>query len=388
MQTISELAKAQAPAAVELRRTIHAHPELSFAETETAALVCRTLDKLSISYQSGVAGTGVVAHLAGGKPGRTLLLRADMDALPVDEPPGCAFASQAPGRMHACGHDAHVAILLGTAAVLAAQREMLAGNVTFVFQPGEEDTGGAKPMMEAGCMQAVDACAALHVMPDLPTGHVRVFRGAVMACPDEFDLTITGRGGHGAYPDQAVDPIVIAAHAITAIQTLAARYVTPLSPKVISVCAIEGGSFFNVIPDQVTMKGTVRAFDEALRAQIPALLEEVVGGVVRAFGGAFQLDYRRMFPPLINDPGMADLLAQSAAAALGPDRVTWGTVPSMAGDDFSYFAQAAPSVYFHLGCDPAGQGEPLHSPRFTLDEACIGAGIKTLAQFACDYLSK
>lgn len=390
IQQIKQIAEDIYPKAVALRRQIHRNPELSFQETQTAALVAARLAELGIPHQSGIAGTGIVGLIEGARPGRTLLLRADMDALPLLEQTDVPFRSCKDGVMHACGHDAHTAALLGTAELLWRLRGELCGNVKLVFQPGEEDTGGALPMIEAGVLETphVDACAALHVMPDVPVGSVRVKQGAFMASPDEFDITIRGKGGHGAHPEETVDPIVAAAYAITAIQALSARMTPPLAPKVISVCAIEGGAFYNVIPDEVRLKGTVRAFEDALRKRIPELLEQTVGGVVRAFGAQMDMDFRLMFPPLVNDTDMTNRLADVATAVLGRQNVLWTDTPSMAGEDFAYFAQERPSVFFHVGCGNKPDCPPIHSPLFDMDERCMYHAMQVMSAFALDYLRR
>lgn len=389
---IQEFARQISPNSIAIRRQLHQHPELAFRETQTAHTICNTLNHFGIPYQAGVAGTGIVGLIQGAQSGKTLLLRADMDALPIQEQTDIPFRSQTEGVMHACGHDVHTAILLGTAYVLNQLKPQLAGNIKLVFQPAEEDTGGAQPMIAAGVMEnpQVDACAALHVMSDIPTGTVRVKAGAFMASPDEFDLTIRGRGGHGAHPEAAIDPIALAAQVITALQTLNARFTDPFDPKVISVCAINGGSFYNVIPNEVVLRGTVRVFSQPLREEIPRQIEKIAQGITQAFGGQIQLDYRLMFPPLINDKAMTTLAAASATKQLGESKVHWGTHPSMAGEDFAYFAEAVPSVFFHLGCAPNGATEapPIHSPLFCPDESCIQAGICVMSQLAVDYLSQ
>lgn len=375
---------------VTFRRELHRRAELAFCETQTAAYLEAELAKMGAEFKTGIAKTGIVGDIIVPKAKRTLLLRADMDALPIQEtayPGGPEPASG--GAMHACGHDAHMAILLGTVAVLSRFRDHLSCNIRFLFQPGEEDTGGAEPMIKEGVLTCprVDAAAALHVMNDLEVGKIRVKPGAVMAAPDDFDLIIRGKGGHGAYPHDCIDPIALACRIIEAFDMISARCATPFAPKVISVCAINGGSFYNVIPDEVHLKGTVRAFDEKVRRELPEKMEAAAAGITSAFGAEYSFDYRFRFPPLLNDEDMAAKLAESAAKAIGKDNVVLGGEPSMAGDDFSYFAKSVPSVYFHLGSrnEKKGAVMALHSSDFRIDEDCLLVGVRVLTQFAMDF---
>lgn len=371
---------------VQTRRELHQIPELAFCEVKTAAYICSKLEQIGIPYQSGVAQTGVVALIESAPGAKTLLLRADMDALPMQEDRTRVYCSQHDGVMHACGHDGHVAVLLGVAELLWERREELSCNVKLVFQPAEEDTGGAGPMIEAGVLDApkVDAALALHIMNEVECGKVRVRQGAVMASPDEFDLTIEGRGGHGAYPQECVDPIVIASQVVTAFSVLASRFTSPFEPVVISVCSINGGSFYNIIPEKVSMRGTVRLYDNALRQEIPKRMEQIVKQYTEAYGAGYEWDYRKMFPPLVNDDNMVTYFRVCASEILGEENVLEGGQPSMAGDDFAYFAERVPSVYFHLGAGNREKGTimPLHSPDFDFDESCLVTGVLAVSWFA------
>ena len=375
---------------VSIRRALHRRPELSFQEYETAAYICRYLKKLGIPYHSGVAGTGVVGLIAPDTACRkTLLLRADMDALPVTEVGNLPYASETSGVMHACGHDGHIAVLLGTAAILMQFREHLSCNVKLVFQPGEEAEGGAQPMIEAGVLEnpTVDAAVGLHIMNDVPCGKIRVKTGPMMAAPDDFDLIIKGRGGHGAHPDECVDPISVACQIVSAFDTLSARFASPFEPKVISVCAINGGSFFNIIPDSVHLKGTVRAYDKTLREKLPQIMENLAKHFTLAYGADYDFSYRFRFPPLINDKAVTNALASSAAEILGAENILSGGIPSMAGDDFSYFSETVPATYFNLGSrnEEKHITAPLHNADFDIDENCLRCGMMVMSKFALDF---
>ncbi len=374
---------------IQTRRDLHKIPELAFCEEKTADYICGRLKEIGLPFERGVAKTGVVALISAENASHTLLLRADMDALPMQESKKLPFASEHAGVMHACGHDGHVAILLAAAEILWKMREELSCNVKLVFQPAEEDTGGAKPMIDAGVLEnpKVDAALALHIMNELDVGTIRVLDGAVMACPDEFDLKIIGKGGHGAYPDRCVDPIAIASQIITAFSVLSARCTNVYAPNVISVCSISGGTFYNVIPESVTMRGTVRLYDRELRARLPKMMEQVIKRYTEAFGAEYDWDYRFMFPPVVNDSALAESFAGCAEKILGAENVLRKGSPSMAGDDFSYFGERVPSVYFNLGggSDRKGLREALHSPDFNFDEDCLLTGVLSLCCFAVHY---
>lgn len=382
-------AKKIAEQSVRIRRDLHKIPELAFQETLTAEYIASRLRKIGIPYQNGVAKTGIVGLIAGNPGKQTLLLRADMDALPIQEDKKRAGCSQHDGVMHACGHDGHVAVLLGVAELLWQYRQHLSCNIKLVFQPAEEDTGGAEPMIREGVLEnpAVDAALSLHIMNDLEAGKIRVKRGAVMACPDEFDLKIIGKGGHGAYPHECVDPIAIAGQILCAFSALSARGTDPSTPCVISVCSICGGSFYNVIPDCVQMRGTVRLYDKALRKKLPLQLENIIKHYTSAYGANYEWDYRFMFPPLFNDAQLTEQFEKYTVDILGKENVTDEGKPSMAGDDFSYFADRVPSVYFNLGGANSTKGitMPLHSPDFDFDESCLMTGILAVGWFALHF---
>ena len=372
---------------IEIRRKIHKHPELAFCEHETGKLICETLDGLGIPCRTGVGKTGIVAELTGGRPGKTIALRADMDALLIQEAAEVPFRSQIDGLMHACGHDAHVACLLGCAMLLQPKMESLAGSVRLLFQPAEEATGGAEPMILDGALDGVDACAALHVAPERRTGTVALRDGAMYASPDDFTIVVRGKGGHGAHPEDARNPIPAACAMAARIQQV--QYELE-ERTVVTICAINGGTCTNVIPETVTLLGTARSLSPDVREELYKRIKAAAEEVAREFEIEHTFDFRFLYPPLINDAGIAGLLRRSAAQVIGAENVLEEALPSMGGEDFAYFAQKRPSVLFHLGC---GDGTdrtafPVHSPYFCLDENCLMIGSRVLCCLAVDYLSQ
>lgn len=373
---------------VALRRAIHRRPELGFEEHETAALVERELDSLGIEHRR-LATTGVVAVVRGGRAGRVAALRADMDALPVSERTELPFASEIDGKMHACGHDAHVAMLLGAARVLAARREMLAGSVVLIFQPAEEGPGGAEPMIEQGALDdpKVDAVAMLHVDVRFDTGVIGITPGPVNASTDELFITVRGKGGHGAYPHTAIDAIPAAAALVLALQNVAARETDPLDSIVVTIGTIAGGYRNNIIADAVEMTGTLRAFDPELRAALHDRVERIVEGVARAYNVQADLRIVRGYPPVINNETLAEsaarYLREHTAARVVRSRQTMG------GEDFAYFAQRVPGLQIRLGVrsENAGAIHPGHSPEFRIDEDALVVGVETLVAFATGLTS-
>lgn len=370
---------------VRWRRRIHRRPELGFAEHETSALVESELHIAGVDTQR-VTGTGVVAILRGAKPGKTLALRADMDALPVTERTGLEYASEVPGVMHACGHDAHTAMLLGAAVSLAREREQLAGTIKFFFQPAEEGPGGAKPMIDAGVMDApkVDAVAMLHVWPTLPSGAVGIRRGPMTASCDDFEIRVSGRGGHGGYPHDAIDTIPIAAEIVGALQRIVSREIDPLLPAVVSIGRIEGGYRRNVIADSTTLLGTVRCLDETVRRSMPERIERIVSGICAAHRASHAIDFEFGYPSVHNDPQLTEKVMAIASGAGEVSSVTELARPTMGAEDFAYFAQAAPGCMIRLGCAAPGDDRPasLHSPEFRLDENAIPTGVALLRALA------
>ncbi len=378
------------PETIDLRHKIHMRPELSFQEHETSALVCSFLDKYGIEYRSGIAGTGVLVIIKGEKKGsgKTLLIRADMDALPVCEKSGCGFASERDGVMHACGHDVHTSVLLCCAAALSKMRENFSGTVKLMFQPGEETTGGAEPMIKAGILEdpKVDSCVALHVEPSMKVGTAGFKTGPFYACPDEFDIVIKGRGGHAATPQKCADPIIAAAQLITAIESLPTRLISPLDPAAVSVCMVNGGSAYNVIPDSVRIGGSVRVFSEPDREAIENAIGAAASSICSIYGAECEYEYRRLFLPLINDKNTTELLKRSAEKYLETVELS---EPTMAGEDFSYLTDAVnSSALFWLGCtEDDHEGAPLHSERFFASDKCIEYGAEIFCDYAINFLN-
>jgi amidohydrolase len=366
------------------RRAIHREPELGFAEHRTSALVERELTRAGIPSVR-MAQTGVVGLLEGAKPGKTLLLRADMDALPVPERSGEPFASVVEGVMHACGHDAHTAMLLGAATWLATQRERIAGAIKFVFQPAEEGPGGAKPMIEAGVLEnpRVDAAVMIHVLPILPSGVIGWRIGPIQASADDFTIAINGRGGHAASPQLGVDTIPAAAELVSSLQRIASREVDPLESVVVSIGTIQGGYRRNVIADRTEIGGTVRCFSHELRESMPERLRRIADGIASAHGASSEIDYQWGYPPVINDARLTRLVAAIAQRTQGL-RTAELPAPRMGAEDFAYFAQAVPGCMLRLGVAPPGDQRPamLHSPQFRLDEGALRSGVQIFCELA------
>ncbi|HVA26587.1 MAG TPA: M20 family metallopeptidase [Candidatus Baltobacteraceae bacterium] len=367
----------------ELRRLIHRRPELGFEEHETSALVERELNDLEIEHRR-VAKTGVVGVIRGAKAGAVAALRADMDALPITERTGLPFASEIAGKMHACGHDAHTAMLLGAARVLQSTRASLHGSVVLLFQPAEEGPGGAEPMIAQGALDDphVDAVAMLHVDPRLAPGEISITPGPVNASADELYLSVRGKGGHGAYPHTAVDAIPAASAIVLALQNIAAREIDPLKSVVVTIGTIEGGYRNNVIADEVKMSGTLRALDPAIREGLEARVRRIVEHVAAAYGATAEIQIVRGYPPVLNNEALAENFARymQANAEVRVDRLP----PTMGGEDFAYFAQRVPGVHVRLGIrsEAAQSTFPGHSAEFRIDEAALPFGVQTLVAFA------
>lgn len=377
---------------VRIRRSIHRHPELGMQETRTSALVGDELEKMGLEVQRGVAKTGVVGVLRSTNPSKksgTLLLRADIDALPIqEENPGIDYASEIPGVMHACGHDGHTSILLATARVASGLRDKLPGDLKFVFQPAEEGPGGALPMIEEGVLTdpAVTGAVGLHLWTEYETGLVGVRAGPMMASADEFELRVVGKGGHGAYPHDTVDSVVVASHIVTAIQTLVSRNTDPAQPAVVSVGSFHAGSNFNIIAAEAKLRGTVRTYDMDLRDTLKVKLGDLCRSVAEAMGARCEYTYIDQYPPLVNDAQMVDLLVDAAAQVTGREAVHTDLL-SMGGEDMSYYLQRVPGVFFFLGChDPArGAKTPHHSPNFDIDEEAMPLGVEIFLRFVDRY---
>ena len=370
---------------VRWRRDIHAHPELGFQERRTSALVAEALGGLGYRVRTGIGKTGVIGELGVGQP--TVAIRADMDALPLQEANEVPYASKVPDVMHACGHDAHTAIALGVATLLA--QETFPGTIRFLFQPAEEVSdeeglSGAPRMVEDGAMEGVDAVLALHVHGSLPVGQISLNAGPSTAGVDSFWATINGQGAHGAYPHKGVDPIHIAGHVILALHGIVSRRLNPFDPAVITIGSIHGGQAANVIPEQVKLSGTIRYENPEVQEQIHAEIAKALH-VARALGGDYELRIRSGSPPVINDAGIADILRQVAADLLGSQQVK-PRDPGMGAEDFASFTALAPGAMFRLGCRIDGDERKAHGPYFDLDERCLPIGAAILAEAALRIL--
>ena len=386
--------RALQPQLVEWRRVLHQHPELGFKEHLTAELITQKLTQWGIPHQTGVAQTGIVAVVTGNQPtgsqpGRTLAIRADMDALPIQEENQVPYRSQHDGKMHACGHDGHTAIALGTAYYLSQHPESFTGTVKFIFQPAEEGPGGAKPMIEAGVLKnpQVDAIIGLHLWNNLPLGTVGVREGALMAAVELFQCTIQGKGGHGAMPHQTIDSIVVGAQIVTALQTIVSRNVDPLKAGVVTVGEFHAGRAHNVIADTAEMSGTVRYFDPGLDGFFKARVEQIIAGVCQSQDASYSLDYWSLYPPVLNDRAIAQLVRSVAETVV---ETPAGVVPdcqTMGGEDMSFFLQEVPGCYFFLGSANPDRGLafPHHHPRFDFDETALGMGVEIFVRCVEKY---
>jgi amidohydrolase len=378
---------------VATRRDLHAHPELGYEERRTAALVAERLRGLGYGVKTGVGRTGVVGLLAGsggsGRRERTILLRADMDALPVAEANDVAYRSTVPGAMHACGHDAHVAIGLGVARRLAATRAAWGGTVKFAFQPAEEGGNGAEAMIEDGVLEApaVDAAFGLHVMNTLPIGTIAATPGAIMGAVDTFTIRIRGKGGHAAMPHLAVDPVLAAAHVVTALQSLVSRATDPFDHLVVSVTQIKAGDAFNVIPEEAVLAGTVRSMGGRPYDEAPDRLTALASSVAGGLGCAATVDYERRTPATVNDETMTALVARLAAEIVGAKNVVSGA-RMLGGEDFSFYLRRVPGCFAWVGSANAVKGydAPHHSPRFDIDEEAMVIGVELLDRVVREYL--
>ncbi|MEK6325364.1 MAG: amidohydrolase [Acidobacteriota bacterium] len=401
MQRISSLTEAEIEELTSDRRVFHAHPELAYNEHRTSNTVSERLAGYGYKVTSGVGRTGVVGLLeslkqCSGSSAKsatpTLLYRADMDALPIREENDVDYRSQNDGVMHACGHDAHVAIGLAVARQIAAEREKLRGNLKFAFQPAEEGGNGALAMIEDGVLEQpkVNAAFGLHVWNNLPVGTVGVYTGALMAAVDEFEVVVQGVGGHGAMPQQTVDAIVTAAQVVNALQTVVSRNISPLDSAVVTVGKFNAGSAFNIIADTATLRGTVRTFNKETHRLIPEMVERVIRGVCESMGASYKLDYIRQTSPLVNSAEMCELVAACAAEVVGVENVIRDeSVRTMGGEDMSYFLERVPGCYFFLGTRNESRGliHPHHSPRFDIDESALAIGVEVMRLVVERYLS-
>jgi amidohydrolase len=413
-QRISSLNQSDIEQLIADRRSFHRHPELAYNEQITARTVADRLAAYGYDVKSGVGQTGVVGLLRGAKQAsgadlkptagvdgaggaghqarRTLLYRADMDALPVQEENDVDYRSHNDGVMHACGHDAHVAVGLAVAKQMASLGDEIVGDLKFAFQPAEEGGNGAVAMIDEGVLEAprVTAAVGLHVWNNFPVGTVGIYAGPMMAAVDEFELSILGRGGHGAMPQQTVDAIVTAAQVVMALQTIVSRNVSPLDSVVVTVGKFFAGTTFNVIADMAMLRGTVRTFNKETHNLIPQMFERVVRGVCESMGAAYKLDYKRQTLPLVNNEQMCELVADCAVEVVGRENcIRDETVRTMGGEDMSYFLERVPGCYFFLGTRNESRGfiHPHHSPRFDIDESALAIGVEIMTRVVRRYLA-
>ena len=372
--------RALQPQLVAWRRGLHQKPELGFTEYQTAKFISQQLTAWGIEHQTGVAQTGVVATIKGHRPGPVLGIRADMDALPIHELNDVPYRSQHDGLMHACGHDGHVAIALGTAYYLSKHQDALAGTVKIIFQPAEEQPGGAKPMINEGVLRNpdVDAIIGLHLWNNLSLGTVGVRSGPMMAATELFQCTIQGKGGHGAIPHQTVDSIIVTAQIINALQTIVSRNVDPLKAAVVTVGKLNAGSALNVIADSAHFGGTIRYFDLAYKSFFKERVEQIVSGICQSYGAHYSFEYQHLYPPVINDSGMTDLVRSVASSVVETPADIEPECQTMGGEDMAFFLQEIPGCYFFLGSANPDKGLafPHHHPRFDFDETALSMGVE------------
>lgn len=389
MPVINRIADFQAEMAG-WRHTLHAHPETAFEEHRTAELVARLLELFGVAVEHGVAKTGVIGTLAGARPGgAAIALRADMDALPIQEKNGFAHSSTHAGRMHACGHDGHTAMLLGAAKYLAETRNF-AGTVHFIFQPAEENEGGARLMVEEGVLDRypVDAVFGMHNWPGLPAGQFAIRPGPMMAAFDTFEITVAGRGAHAAMPHLGIDPVVAAAQIVSGLQTIASRNINPLDGAVVSVTQIHGGDTWNVIPDSVVLRGTTRSFDPAVRDALEPAIRRVAEGICASLGAGMTLRYERRYPPTVNSAAEAELAAATAASLVGGDNVRGDLLPSMAAEDFAWFLEKRPGAYIWIGNGAGADHAMLHNPHYDFNDEILALGASYWARLAGTTLAR
>jgi amidohydrolase len=374
------------PELVALRNTLHQHPELAFEEHETAKAVGAFLGKLKIPFKSGIGKTGIVAVLEGTKPGRTIGIRADMDALPIHEQTGLAFASKVAGKMHACGHDVHTVIALGVAAALSELRGELKGRVKFIFQPAEETLSGARAMIADGALDdpKVDLILGYHNWPAVAAGKVGYNAGPVMAAADAFDITLKGRDGHGAHPHLAIDTLAAAAHLVGQLQTIVSREVKPTSAAVLTVGELHAGRARNIIAGTAELKGICRTLEPGLSQKIEAAVRRMLDGIKAGMRVDYTLEWKRMAPPLLNHAATLEPLLVSARKVLGEENVLQLPEPSMGSEDFAWFAEAVPAAHLRIGSKIEGLDTAIHRSNYDCNELAIPVGVRVLTRAALD----
>lgn len=387
-ETISQLVRKYYDRVVELRRYFHTYPELSNQEFNTQHKIREELQSIGISSRK-IAETGVMADVIGGMPGKMIALRADMDALKVPDGINTSYRSVNQGVCHACGHDGHMAILLGVAHLLQDIKPF-PGTIRLLFQPAEEEhPGGAKAMVEQGALHDVDAVVGLHLWQAVPVGTIGISNGKLMASPDEFSIEIQGRGGHGSMPHQTVDPLLTGAQIVLGLNTIVGRNVNPLHNAVVSICMFQAGEVFNVIPDTAILRGTVRTFEEPLRSHIFERIEQITKGICEAAGATYILRQNYGFPPVINSPEITELIVEAMRESTSGIQVV-ETEPVMAGEDFSYFQKEAPGSFVFVGAGNSAKGiiYPQHHPQFDIDEESLAHGLEMMVRTAMRFLRK
>jgi amidohydrolase len=371
---------------IQTRRALHRIPEPAYTESKTAEYVANCLEQLGLDVTTGIARFGVLGLQAFPESGKTLMLRSELDALPVQEATGLPFASSHEGAMHACGHDGHMAMVLGAATVLSELSDQLSGHIKFVFQPAEEGPGGAKPMIDEGVMDnpSVDYALGCHLWPGVDEGRVGVRAGALMAAMDRFDLTIKGKGGHGAMPHLCIDALDVGTQIVNSLQRIVSRHMNPLNPTVITIGEFKAGTAFNIIPEMAHLSGTTRTFDTKIWESWAKRIDTVVKGVCQAMGAAYDLEYQPGYPVTVNDPWMAEAIKAIAASVVGPENVVVPE-PTMGGEDMSFFLERSKGCFFFLGVGRDGCA-PLHNPRFDFNEEILLTGVEIYCRSAMKLL--
>jgi len=385
-QDIARIVARITPELVALRRRLHERPELAFEEHETAQAVADFVSRLGIPFRNGIGKTGVVALLEGARPGRTIGVRADMDALPIHEATSLAFASKIPGKMHACGHDVHTVIALGVAAVLSELKGSLNGRIKFIFQPAEETLSGAQAMLADGALDdpPIDAILGYHNWPQVPTGRVGFNAGAVMASADAFDITLKGRDGHGAHPHLAVDALAAGAYLVSQLQTIVSREVKPVSSAVLTIGEFHAGTARNIIAGTAVLRGIVRTLEPGLAEKIEAAVRRMLEGVKLGMRVDYELAWKRVAPALRNDPAVLEKYLQAARSVLGKDNVIELAEPSMGSEDFAWFAEKIPAAHLRIGSKIDGLDTAIHRANYDCNEQAIPIGVQVVARAAID----
>jgi len=390
MQEVRNYIKSIESDIIGYRREFHQFPELGFEEKKTSAKIQEFLGSWDIDFIPNVAGTGVVALIKGGRPGKTVALRADIDALPIKEEREVMYKSQNEGKMHACGHDGHIAMLLGAAQALARFRERIEGNIKLIFQPAEEgpNPSGAYRMVQEGVLKEVDAVFGMHLDPLLPTGKVLINRNRAMAASDVFEITLKGKGGHPGYPHESVDAIAMACRVIEAFQFIISREINPLEPAAITIGTIHGGYKSNVIASEVTMTGTIRTQSQNIREIVSSKMKNVLEHITAMSGGDYELKVVPDLPNLENDEKMAEFVKKVCSMQLGENNVIFSNTPAMGSEDFAYYLQQKPGAFFWIGCgnEKKGINKPLHHPAFDMDEDALAIGSMIHVAIALEYL--